>query len=297
MIFRTEFKSEKSRLRLDPEKPVVMCGSCFTQNIAAKMNSCLWKAVNPLGTLYNPESIGLAIDMMTDGEEGVRRFEKSLFQSNGIWNSWRFDSSFSSPDKENCIKEFRLRQKEFVENFREGKTLIVTFGTSICYYEAEKDQLVANCHKLPANCFRERRLKTGDVFIFWHVLGETLKERFGEYKIIFTVSPVRHLKNGFAGNSKSKAVLLLGIEEICGYDENCFYFPAFEIMNDDLRDYRFYADDMCHPSEVAVDYIWDKFVETYVDDKGQLSLKEGEAKVKASLHRPKTGALGLPLQS
>ncbi|MCH5242627.1 MAG: GSCFA domain-containing protein [Muribaculaceae bacterium] len=295
MKFRTEYLSQRSSLTLSPLKPVVMAGSCFSENIAEKMREHLWKAVNPFGTLYNPFSICKAIDLMLDLEKGYERFEQTLFEFRGIWNSHCFDSSFSSRIKEDCIQEFLNRQKEFLENLSQGKVLIVTFGTSICYHLKKDESIVGNCHKQPSELFYEKRMSEGDVFIYWHVLIESLKKRFPDIAIIFTVSPVRHLKNGFVGNSRSKAVLQLGVEEICKYDDKCFYFPAYEIMLDDLRDYRFYASDLSHPSDEAIEYIWEKFRETFLDEEGNRILNEGSKKFKALHHRPKTGALGKKL--
>ena len=295
MRFRTEYESVRSSLTLSPEKPVVMAGSCFTQNMARKMNDHLWKAVNPLGTLYNPFSIAFAIEMMADDDKGEAKFEKSLFEFNGIWNSRMFDSSFSSSYKEDCIEEFLLRQKEFIEVITEGRVLILTFGTSICYYLKETDLIVGNCHKQPANLFYEKRMSIEEIVSLWNQVIEKLINVFPDIKIIFTVSPVRHLKNGFTGNSCSKAVLQLGIENICNDNANAYYFPAYEIMNDDLRDYRFYASDLVHPSEEGIEYIWEKFIETFLDESGRTLLKEGLKKAKASSHRPKIGALGHPI--
>lgn len=295
MKFRTEYQSQRSSLTLSPGKPVVMAGSCFTQNMAAKMKEHNWKAVNPFGTLYNPFSIAFAIDWMMDIEKGSKRFEKSLFEFNGIWNSEMLDSSFSSSVKEDCIAEFLLRQKEFHAAIDEGRTLIVTFGTSICYHFKESGVPVGNCHKQPSDLFYEKRMGISEISSYWEVIIENLKEVYPDINIIFTVSPVRHLKNGFTGNSRSKAVLQLAIEDICKYQERVWYFPAYEIMNDDLRDYRFYAADLVHPSDEGIQYIWEKFCETYLDEEGKKRLKEGENKIKAASHRPKLGALGLPL--
>lgn len=293
--FRTEYEAARSRLTLNPANTVVMIGSCFTQNMALKMNEHMWKAVNPFGTLYNPHSLAFALDMMADKEKGLKRFEDDLFEFNGLWNSTIFDSSFSSPRKEDCIEEFLNRQREFLDNIEEGYTIIVTFGTSICYHLRENGVPVGNCHKQPANLFYEKRMTVSEIVSYWDVVIENLKEKYQGLKIIFTVSPVRHLKNGFTGNSRSKAVLQLAIEEICMYNEGCYYFPAYEIVNDDLRDYRFYASDLTHPSDEAVEYVWGKFIETFVDETGKKLLDEGEKIYKAKNHRPKTGALGRPL--
>lgn len=296
MKFRTEYIAEKSSLTLNPLRPIVLTGSCFSQNIAAKMTSCFWAAFNPFSTLFNPFSIFEAIEVAIDGESGVAKFENSLFQHNGLWNSYMFGSAFSSIDREDCIEEFKLRQKEFIDNINNGKVLIITFGTSICYFLTDTSKVVGNCHKLPSESFYTRRLKVNEIEEEWRKVHKKLLNLLPELKVIFTVSPVRHLKNGFVGNERSKAILQLAVEGICAENGNCFYFPAYEIMLDDLRDYRFYASDLVHPSEIAIDYIWEKFTETFLDKEGLEILSEGRRKYLASSHRPKTGALGKQLK-
>lgn len=296
MKFRSEYKAQKAPFSLDPQKPVVLSGSCFSQHIAAKMTECRWEAINPLGTLYNPYSISSAIEMMVSGEKGKERFESSLFCFNGVWNSHMFDSSFSSSVREDCLKEFEIRQNTFKNKLSEGKAIIITFGTSICQCLKENSGIVGNCHKQPSSLFYERRLSINEITDIWHKEIKNLKESFPGIRFIFTVSPVRHLKNGFEGNSRSKAILQLAIEEICLQHDNCWYFPAFEILNDDLRDYRFYASDLVHPSEEAVEYIWGNFLQTFVDEPGLRYLEEGKKAWKASHHRPKLGALGKPIE-
>lgn len=296
MKFRTEFESGKSSIILHPSDPVVLAGSCFSQNIASKMNQSLWEAITPLGTLYNPHSIFLAIDMMMDDKAGIQRFEKSLFLDQNIWHSNDFDTSFSSRHRDDCLMEFQIRREKLINTLSRGKTLIVTFGTSIVYYYKSNGLPVGNCHKLPQEMFYTKRMTPSEILSYAEVVIEQLKERFPDIKIIFTVSPVRHLKNGFTGNSRSKAVLLLAVEDILKFNERTTYFPAYEIMNDDLRDYRFYAADMAHPSEEAISYIWEKFTSTYIDDEGMEVLKNGEKIYRKQQHRPMTGALGKPLQ-
>lgn len=295
MKFRTELTPRKASFTLDPSVPIVMAGSCFSQNIANKMRQHGWEACETFGTLYNPWSLCVAIDIMADAENGVQRFSNSLFQASGLWNSWYFDSSISSIHREDCISEFKLRQEMFLKALHHGKTLVVTFGTSICYHLKESGVRVANCHKQSADLFYTKRLGVSETSTMWDVCIDSLKKKFPELKIIFTVSPVRHLKDGFEGNSRSKAILLLTVEEICRYNPECCYFPAFELLNDDLRDYRFYASDLVHPSEEAIDYIWGKFLETFIDQIGRKYLEEGSVKFKAAGHRPKLGALGKPL--
>lgn len=297
MKFRTEFEALRSPMTLHPGEAVVLAGSCFSQNIAQKMNQSQWEAVTPLGTLYNPHSIFLALDMMLDEKEGLQRFEKSLFSYQDIWHSSRFDSSFSSRHRDDCLQEFQNRKNLFINTLSRGKTLILTFGTSIVYHYKSDRCPAANCHKLPQDLFYTQRMTPSEILSFASVVIEQLQERFPGIRVIFTVSPVRHLKNGFSGNARSKAVLLLGVEDIIQYNEGTYYFPAYEIMNDDLRDYRFYAQDLTHPSQEAIDYIWEKFTETYLDEEGIQLLREGEKTYRRLHHRPLTGALGKPLES
>ena len=194
------------------------------------------------------------------------------------------------------MEEFIKRQNILAEKLCHGKTLIITFGTSIAYFRKSNDTIVGNCHKQPADLFYRERLQVNDIAHAWDFLIKNMNNTYKGLNIIFTVSPVRHLKDTMEGNSKSKAILLLAIEQICSLHENCHYFPAFEIMNDDLRDYRFYASDLLHPSEEAIEYIWEKFVDTYIDSSGKTFLEEGAKKVRAANHRPKIGALGKPIE-
>lgn len=296
MKFRTEYSSQPSSFTLTPDKPVVMAGSCFSQNIAAKMSECGWENINPGGTLYNPVSIGKVLDILLDRENGLKKFINSLFLSNGLWNSHLFDSSVSSSKKDDCVEEFTIRQRVLLDIMTKADAIIVTFGTSVCYHLVENNEIVGNCHKQPSVLFYRKRLEIGEIADYWTSLIRKFKERFPEMHFIFTVSPVRHLKDGFSGNSRSKAVLQLAVEKICQDNPECMYFPAFEILNDDLRDYRFYAEDLVHPSAEGISYIWEKFRETFLDEKGNKILEEGARRQKTQTHRPKKGALGKELR-
>ena len=204
-----------------------------------------------------------------------------------MWRSWLFDSKMSAETVEDVRFAFVERGIRLHSLLSRAEVMFVTFGTAWCYYLSDRDgYLVANCHKQPSAMFERRRLNVGEIVEVWKDLIMKLKERYPQLKIVFTVSPVRHLKDGFEGNARSKAILLLATEELCNALEECFYFPAYEIVNDDLRDYRFYASDLVHPSEEAVEYIWGIFKDTYIDSKGFQLLKEGEAIRKGLEHRP-----------
>lgn len=296
MKFRTEYFPVKSSLTLSPDHPIVASGSCFSQNIILKMEESGWKAYNPTSTLYNPASIMHALRMLLNDETGVAEFEDTLFSHDGIWHSAMFDSSFSSKERQDCVEEFKNRASKLKETLQNSQCLMITFGTSICYYnKADLTTAVGNCHKLPSDNFFRRRLSIDEIVEIWDKFASELRGRYPELEIIFTVSPVRHLKDGFEGNAMSKAVLHLAIEQLCSNHGYCHYFPSYEIMTDDLRDYRFYSSDLLHPSSAGIDYIWEKFKETYLDESGLSLLKELEKKKRAQNHRPLKGALGKPL--
>lgn len=287
MKFRTEYKPTKANITLSPEHHVVMLGSCFADNIRQKMRECLWRAENPLGTLYNPLSIERSIRLCLNPGECDDNFNHTVFKdSEGVCHSWLFHSQLSAMSEEELSLRFSSVRTQLRADLKTAQALFVTFGTSYCYFLAGKpDFVVANCHKQPANLFTRRRLSISEIVACWEALVNDLHSLNPNLRIVFTVSPVRHIKDGLEGNARSKAVLLLAIDELCSRLDCCSYFPAYEIVNDDLRDYRFYASDLVHPSDQAVEYIWEIFRATYLDSSAEKLLKEGNTIVKALNHR------------
>lgn len=288
MKFRTEYQAKPSDRLLDPEKSIVLIGSCFTDYIGERMRACRWRAYpNITGTLFNPSSIAKVLEVAAMWNDPFNVIKDSLANRDRLWMSWLTDTGctrYSKGDTEESVFDrlFRLR-----ELLKEAKTLIVTFGTAWIYELRERPgYVVANCHKFPSDTFVRRRLSVGEIVEEWELLLKLLAERYPDLRVIFTVSPVRHLKDGFEGNSRSKAILQLACEELCNRNKNVDYFPSFEIVNDDLRDYRFYASDLVHPSSEAVDYIWDKFQERYLSKESRALLAEGEKVTKRLNHRP-----------
>lgn len=288
MKFRTEYLPERDRgLTLRPERPLVLVGSCFADNISARMRSCLWDAENPLGVLFNPLSIADALELCLLDPDPMPAFEGSLFESGGVWHSWMFDTGMSALTREECRAMFRERRRVLREAVERGGCLFVTFGTSWCYFLKDRPGTVAaNCHKMPGGLFERRRVSTEEIATRWRGLFDRLRLAFPGLRIVLTVSPVRHVRDGLHGNAVSKAVLLLAVEELCATCGGASYFPAYEIVNDDLRDYRFYASDLVHPSAEAVEYIWEAFTAAYLDDAGRRYLKEGESLRRRLEHRP-----------
>ena len=237
---------------------ILLLGSCFADNIGAKFAEHYFQTtINPLGTLYNPASIALSI---TDSQHPIP--DSRLIYHNGLWHSMMHHGTFSGKDKVAvqacCLDGYERLQRAL----KEATTVIVTFGTAWVY---EMDgQVVANCHKLPANRFTRRCLTVDEIVEMWQPIVASMPDKHW----IFTVSPIRHVKDGLHANQVSKAILLQAVDEL-----GQSYFPSYEIMMDELRDYRFYAEDMVHPSQVAVEYIWQRFVASYMHERTQEEMR------------------------
>lgn len=283
--FRTVVDVKPFPFGIGYKSPVLFLGSCFTENIGNKMQERKFPVlVNPYGVLYNPISVGMVLKRIISG----KFFEENeLGLHNSLWFSHLHDTEFSSESKSACLDSINNSQIIATEFWTKSQFLIITFGTARVYYHKEKGVPVVNCHKVPAREFENKLLSVNEIVDYW---SETLKGIVAEkpnIKVILTVSPIRHWKDGAEGNQHSKSTLILAVRQLMGlFPENIFYFPAFEIMMDELRDYRFYADDMLHPSNLAVDFIWDKFKHAAIFS-GDLSISAEIEKVMLSVnHKP-----------
>lgn len=289
MKFRTEYKVVPSSLRLDPRRKVTLLGSCFAVNIGHRMQNALWDVcVNPVGALYNPISLGHAVMLALMPSDQRRDFlSQALVERDGIWLGWYFDSSIYGRSRREYIDRASVALDTLAAALEESQALIVTLGTAWVYrLRSDFQGIVANCHKFPADRFDRILLTVDDICRWSDFFDEAVSSRLQHLHFIETVSPVRHLADGFHGNAISKATLLLSIQRVQTDNTQMHYFPVYEIVNDDLRDYRFYASDLAHPSVDAVDYIWDIFCRTYLDENGRRRVAEGE-KINARLnHRP-----------
>ncbi|MBP9991515.1 MAG: GSCFA domain-containing protein [Bacteroidales bacterium] len=238
----------------------VTIGSCFSDTVGQRMRQCgMDVMVNPFGTLYNPASIATGISRCLDG---MWIEESDLVTCEGFWHSWFHHSSFSRNTKEECIEACNASMRAFADRLRGGCKLLVTFGTAFVFKNKEICAVVGNCHKLPADQFVRRRLSVSEIVEDWNLLLDRLTALGVE--VLFTVSPIRHFADGAHGNQLSKGTLLLAVDELVSRYEGCRYFPAYEIVMDELRDYRFYGRDMVHPSDVAIDVVWGRFMQSYL---------------------------------
>ncbi len=290
MKFRTEYNPEVAGRLLDPLMPVVLVGSCFTDSIGARMRVCRWPSLaNPCGVLYNPASIANILSLSADDDEKkvLAAVKRSIVSRDGLFLSWLTDSKTCGTSEAETADTLIGKLSEIKEALAVAGVLIVTFGTSWIYELSDSPgYIVSNCHKFPSKDFKRRRLSVDEIVSVWKSTVEHLRVLNPDLRLIFTVSPIRHLKDGFEGNARSKATLLLACERLCSEIEGADYFPAYEIITDDLRDYRFYADDLLHPSSLAVTYVWEKFCKRYLSERSRQILAEGEKITKAMNHRP-----------
>lgn len=284
-MIKTSTPAETGRLEnpLGYKDSIMMLGSCFSDEMAAIMKSLYFNvSSNPTGTLYNPESIAGAIRRMDLGEHFTADDTEEVGAGIKAYCSFHHHTSFASASAEVFLEKANKALDDASGHFRTSGYMAVTFGTSWAYRHKGRGITVANCLRHGQKEFERFFLTADDTFRIW----DGIVKDFPEKTWIFTVSPIRHLKDGAHGNALSKAALLLAVDKLCACNANCRYFPAFEIMNDELRDYRYYAEDMAHPSRLAVKIIWEKFSE-YALDTDSLALLSEAASVKAAAnHRP-----------
>lgn len=284
MKFRTEFDIPADNLRIKYSDCIAMLGSCFVENISGKLVESGFRTdINSFGIIYNPSSVSNCIHQLID-----RRIFSSedLFQEKGIYHSFLHHSRFSSTNLETALFSINERIRFSSDFLQRANLLIVTFGTAFVYRLKSSGKIVSNCHKLPEHLFRYERLEISEIVSDWKNLLEKLNDFNPGLQILFTVSPIRHWKNGAHENQLSKSILLLAVDELVKSYKNCFYFPSYEILLDDLRDYRFYAEDMLHPSSQAINYIWGRFSEHYFDSDAKEKIKEWDAIQRELNHKP-----------
>jgi len=260
-----------------------MLGSCFSENIGSKLNHFKFQATqNPLGILFHPKAIE---NLITNALNKKIYLSKDLIFQNEVWHSFDAHSSVSSANEKVILNTLNAAISDTNKKLKEASHIIITLGTSWVYRFIETKTIVANCHKIPQKKFTKELLNVTEITESLEAIIILLKSVNKEIHITFTVSPVRHLKDGFIENTQSKAHLIVAIHTIL-HEQNVSYFPSYEIMMDELRDYRFYAEDMIHPNKTAVNYIWEKFVDTCFSEETKPTMKDVDLIQKGILHRP-----------
>lgn len=261
MKFRTEIDINPFHQKINHQKSILFIGSCFSNNIGNKLIPLKFPVlINPFGVVYNPISVKVSLEILMAKDLFG---EQDLQYHNDQWFSFYHHSSFSNHSKEACLQSINSEIENSSTHLKSAKFLFITFGTAWVYEKHETGNVVSNCHKLPTKEFNRRLLFVEQIVNEYTIFIEQIQKFNPDLNIIFTVSPIRHWKDGAIENQKSKSILNVAIHQLCDEFECCSYFPSYELIMDDLRDYRFYEKDLLHLSESAVEYIWEKFQGTF----------------------------------
>jgi len=288
----------KFKLNLEPKRAahpiqypdkIFLIGSCFTENIGSKLNTHLFSVhENPHGILFNPVSV---IQALMDCMEAKQYHAADLFFHNEVWNSWNYHSRFSGVTQQEALDKMNSAIQIAHTYLKSANHLVITLGSAWLYQltsiaPLSQGQTVANNHKAPAQWFSKALMKPADLIKQLNEVVIALKEFNPQLNVIFTISPVRHLREGLIENNRSKAVLIQAVHDLMALHEQVGYFPAYEYVIDDLRDYRFYAEDLVHPNYAATQYVWEKLMDTYFTEDTQLIMKQVAEIQLAIQHKP-----------
>ncbi|MCG2610634.1 GSCFA domain-containing protein [Flavobacterium sp. SM15] len=285
MNFLTKIPLVKTESPIDYNSRILLLGSCFAENIGSKFDYYKFQSlVNPFGIIFNPVSIADIVRRATDKDFFS---ENDAFFYNERWNSYQVHSELSSANKETFLEQLNYQIEVTQAQILQASHVCVTLGTAWVYRHLENNMVVANCHKVPQKHFQKELLSVEEILKSLEEIVSKIRSLNKEVKFIFTVSPVRHIKDGFVENQLSKAHLLTALHKYLGFkNSGSSYFPSYEIMMDELRDYRFYAQDMLHPNSIAIDYIWQRFTETFITQESFSIMEEVEVVQKSLLHKP-----------
>ena len=261
-----------------------MLGSCFVENIGEKLEYYKFQSIiNPFGILFHP----LAIEnLITNAINDKNYIEDDVFFQNEQWHCFEAHSKLSHPSKNSLLSALNSKVKITQQYIESSTHIIITLGTAWVYRHIETDAVVANCHKVPQKKFLKELLSVEEILESLNATVALIKRENPRISILFTVSPVRHIKDGFIENTQSKAHLIAAIHQMVSPRDQVFYFPSYEIMMDELRDYRFYNEDMLHPNTTAINYIWEKFQQVWISSEAFKTMDEVDDVQKGLQHKP-----------
>ena len=273
----------KTQNLIDYQSKILLLGSCFSENIGDKLSYFKFQSIqNPFGILFHPKAIE---NLITNTSNKKVYSSDDLIYQNEIWHSFDAHSSLSSASENELLNKLNVAISLTNKKIKEASHIVITLGTSWVYRYIEIDTIVANCHKIPQKKFLKELLSVSEISESLARSISLIKSMNSDAAVIFTISPVRHLKNGFIENTQSKSHLIAAIHTLVN-EQDVSYFPSYEIMMDELRDYRFYAEDMIHPNKTAINYIWRKFIDTWFSEETKSIMKEIDEIQKGLLHRP-----------
>lgn len=284
MKWQTPVAEGKCSVPLRAGDEIMVLGSCFADETGRRLAECgLDVCVNPFGTLYNPVSVCNSISRLQCGVPFTREDCVEMGAGAGLVCSFSHHTSFARPTQEAFLEHANAALETASARWKSASKVLITLGTAWCWRHLPEGEIVSNCLKRPAGEFSRERLTVPQTA----ALLKSLVQRYPDKFFVFTVSPIRHLSDGAHGNQVSKSILLLALEEVCAaFPDRTVYFPAYEILLDELRDYRFYAEDMVHPSLQAAEYVFGKFLSFAFPDEERSRLEERRKAFKASQHRP-----------
>jgi hypothetical protein len=282
--FRTVVPVKNPGWEIAHSTPLLLTGSCFAENIGALLKRARFDVmVNPHGIVFNPMSVARGIHDLIQDKCYTR---EDLTQSDGLWMSLFHHGKYNDTHAEVALNAINQDIETGTRQLQQAKVLMVTWGSAWAYRWRATGDIVANCHKIPQQNFEKLMLAHDEIVSTWKLLIHDLRNLNPGIKVLLTISPVRHWRDGVHENQISKAHLLIAAETLCQEMEEVFYFPSYEIVLDDLRDYRFYKEDMLHPNDAAVRYIWQRFAETYFSNNTNIILNQIEPLLRYLEHRP-----------
>lgn len=283
-VFRTTVDVNEFSVKVDINNQILLLGSCFAENMGQKLLDYKFQVEsNPFGILYNPVSIAQSISRLINKKEFT---VDDIIEKDGIFHSFYHHSRFSSTDRTEVLNSINQSLALAGQKIASSDFLFITFGTAWVFEYNKTGKVVSNCHKIPSKEFTRKRLSVIEVVSVYEKILNQLLELNPKLNIVFTVSPIRHMKDGAVENQLSKSTLLLAVSHLVDTFSQVNYFPAYEIVMDDLRDYRFYKNDMIHPSELAIDYIWNKFKSSLIKNSTFSLMDKVDRIVKAAQHKP-----------
>lgn len=285
MQFTTKIPVQKSSFPIDYDSKIMLLGSCFAENMGKKFDYFKFQATtNPFGIIFNAVSLERLIRRAVENRTFT---ENDIFFHNDLWHCYEVHSELSNSDKDAFLESLNNIIRSTNKQLNDSTHIIITLGTSWVYRNIESNEIVANCHKVPQKQFMKELLSIEQTEKSLQNIVSLIHSVNPNCNFVFTVSPVRHIKDGFAENTLSKAHLIAAIHKtMIHHPSPITYFPAFEIMIDELRDYRFYAEDMLHPNQTAIDYIWIQFFENYISESVFGLMNEICSIQKGLQHRP-----------
>lgn len=284
MDFRTVLPARQSPFQIDYPDGLLALGSCFAEHIGRLLIQSRFSLIlNPFGILYNPVSILQALRTL---RSGGKLSQQELFLHQDLWHHFAFHGRFSHPQQAMALQGMNTSLQRAQRQLQHTNHILITWGTAYAYRHQGSQEIVGNCHKLPGQTFERIRLNQDDFYEDYVTLLTAWKAEKPDLQVLLSVSPVRHLRDGLINNQRGKAILLLAAEALTQKLDFVHYFPAYELVLDDLRDYRFYEQDLTHPNDLAVQYVWEFFRQHCFSANAQWVFREIEPVLKAAQHRP-----------